>query len=180
MIIIRRITISIILIFTLQSYAVNPTDTSSRNLDTTDVLRGLDLKRVPRLDTLHKVAKKYMGRWAYLFLAIKIEESGNNGHYSWLSVTHYNLCGMRFPRSRKTYAIGATKTNYAIYRNWFECMLDFKIYMDNMETRFKDKNKRAPKDDIEMIHYMYNSFNHFAKWKKDMLILIKYVKKKYK
>lgn len=121
-----------------------------------------------------------MGRWAYLFLAIKIEESGNNGHYSWLSVTHYNLCGMRFPRARKTYAIGSTKTNYAIYRNWFECMLDFKIYMDNVEKRFTDKNKRAPKDDVEMIHFMYNSFNHFAKWKKDMLILIKYVKKKYK
>jgi hypothetical protein len=26
---------------------------------------------------------------------------------------------------------------------------------------------------------MFNTFNHFAKWKKDMLILIKYVKKKY-
>jgi hypothetical protein len=87
---------------------------------------------------------------------------------------------MRFPKTRKTYAIGSTNTNYAIYRNWFECMLDFKIYMENHENKFKEKFKRAPKDDVEMINYMFNTFNHFAKWKKDMLILIKYVRKKYK
>ena len=87
---------------------------------------------------------------------------------------------MRFPRVRRTYAIGATNTNYAIYRNWFECMLDFKIYIESIEAKFIEKNKRAPKDDVEMIHFMFNSFNHFAKWKKDMLVLIKYVKKKYK
>jgi hypothetical protein len=168
------------LIFTLQGYAANHTDTSSKSLDTTNVLRGLNLKRVPNMDTLHKVARKYMGRWDYLFLAIKMEESGANGHYSWLSSTHYNLCGMRFPRARRTYAVGATNTNYAIFRNWFECMLDFKIYIESVEAKFIQKNKRPPKDDVEMIHFMYNSFNHFAKWKKDMLVLIKYVKKKYK
>jgi hypothetical protein len=167
------------LIFTLQGYAAAQHDSAALHADTTDVLRGLNLKRVPGMDTLFRVAHKYMGRWSYLFLAIKIEESGNNGHYSWLSVTHYNLCGMRFPRSRKSYAIGATNTNYAIYRNWFECMLDFKIYMDGVERRFIEKNKRAPKDEVEMIHFMYNSFNHFAKWKKDMLYLIRHVKRKY-
>jgi hypothetical protein len=155
-------------------------DTASANIDTTNIIRGLDLKRVPSLDTLHIVAKKYLGKWAYLFLAIKIEESGNNGQYSWLSVTHYNLCGMRFPRSRRTYATGATNTNYAIYRNWLECMLDFKIYLEIVERRFVEKNNREPKTDIEMINFMFNSFNHFDKWKKDMMILIKYVKKKYK
>ena len=168
------------MIFSLHGNAANLKDSVSLSPDTTDVLQGLDLKRVPRIDTLHRVAKKYLGRWAYLFLAIKIEESGNDGHYSWLSVRHYNLCGMRFPKSRRTYAIASTNTNYAIYRNWFECMLDFKIYMENVETRFRDRNGRPPKDDVEMIHFMYNSFNHFAKWKKDMLILIRYVKKKYK
>ena len=178
--IIRRLLISIILIFTLQGSAAIHADTSSKSLDTTNVLKGLNLKRVPNMDTLHKVAQKYMGRWDYLFLAIKMEESGANGHYSWLSYTHYNLCGMRFPRVRRTYAIGATNTNYAIYRNWFECMLDFKIYIESIEAKFIEKNKRAPKDDVEMIHFMFNSFNHFAKWKKDMLVLIKYVKKKYK
>lgn len=161
-----------------QNYA-GPTDSTITDTDTTDVLRGLDMKVVPDVATLHKVAKKYMGKWSYLFLAVKIEESGNTGHYSWLSVKHYNLCGMRFPRARRTYAIGATNTNYSIYRNWFECMLDFKIYMDNVETRFVEKNKRAPKDEVEMVHFMFNSFNHFDKWKRDMLILVKYVKKKY-
>jgi hypothetical protein len=155
-------------------------DTTGVVRDTVDVLRGVDLKRVPSMDTLHRVAKKYLGKWAYLFLAIKIEESGNNGHYSWLSVNHYNLCGMRFPRSRRTYATGSTNTNYAVYRNWFECMLDFKIYLEIIEGKYVEKYKKPPKDDIDMINFMYNSFNHFTKWKKDMMILIRYVKKKYK
>lgn len=148
--------------------------------DTADVLRGIDLKRVPGMDTLNRVAKKYLGKWSYLFLAIKIEESGNEGHYSWLSVTHYNMCGMRYPRSRRTYAVSSTPTNYAVYRNWFECLLDFKIYMEIIERKFTEKNKRPPAGDVEMIHFMYNNFNHFAKWKKDMLILIRYVRKKYR
>lgn len=159
--------------------AVTHGDSSAVKVDTTDVLRGLDMKVVPDVKTLHKVAKKYMGRWNYLFLAIKIEESGNTGHYSWLSTNHFNLCGMRYPRSRRTYAIGSTNTNYAIFRNWFECMLDFKLYIDNIETKFVEKHKRAPKSDAEMIDYMFNTFNHFTKWKRDMHILIKYVKKKY-
>ncbi|MDI1234821.1 MAG: hypothetical protein PSX81_11105 [bacterium] len=155
-------------------------DSSVAKVDTTDVLRGLDLKTVPDVLVLHKVAKKYMGKWHYLFLAIKIEESGNTGHYSWLSINHYNLCGMRFPRNRRTYAISSTNTNYAVFRNWFECMLDFKMYIDNIEEKFIKKNNRQPKDEIEMIDYMFNSFNHFTKWKHDMHILVKYVKKKYK
>lgn len=175
-----RIFISLIFFLVVETRAASHSDTLVKKADTTNVLAGLDLKRVPGVDTLYKVAKKYLGRWAHLFLAIKIEESGNSGHYSWLSVNHYNLCGMRFPKARKTYAIGSTNTNYAIYRNWFECMLDFKIYMENHENKFKEKFKRAPKDDVEMINYMFNTFNHFAKWKKDMLILIKYVRKKYK
>ncbi len=159
---------------------LNTNDSAILPLDTTDVLKGLDLKKVPDVARLDQVAKKYFGKWHHLFLAIKIEESGNNGHYSWLSTTHYNLCGMRFPRSRRTYAIGSTNTNYAIFRNWFECMLDFKLYIDNVETKFIATNKRAPKDELEMIDFMFNSFNHFDKWKKDMYILTKYVKKKYK
>ncbi len=154
-------------------------DSTVATIDTTDVLRGLDLSVVPDVAILHKVAKKYMGRWHHLFLSIKIEESGNTGHYSWLSINHYNLCGMRFPQSRRTYAISATNTNYAIFRNWFECMLDFKIYMDNVEVKFVEKYKRAPKDEMEMIDYMFNHFNHFSKWKRDMRILLKYVKKRY-
>lgn len=166
--------------FAIQSKSMTQADSIKKLKDTTDILKVLDLKRVPSCDTLFMVAKKYMGRWDYLFLAIKIEESGNTGHYSWLSSNHYNLCGMRFPRSRRTYAISSTNTNYAIYRNWFECMLDFKIYMEIIERKFVEKYKRSPKDDVEMINFMFNSFNHFAKWKKDMLYLIKYVKKKYK
>ena len=179
--IIRRFAIAFFCLFSLSLHGAVTNDSTvvNKSVDTVNVLKGLNLKKVPSIDTLHRVAKKYMGRWHYLFLAIKIEESGNNGHFSWLSTTHFNLCGMRYPKTRRTYAIGSTNTNYAIYRNWFECILDFKIYMDNIENKFIEKNKRSPKDDIEMIHYMFNTFNHFAKWKKDMLVLIKYVKKKY-
>jgi len=169
----------LILASTSVASANNHGDSLIAKTDTTDVLRGLDLKTVPDVAVLHKVAKKYMGKWHHLFLAIKIEESGNTGHYSWLSTNHYNLCGMRFPRNRRTYAISSTNTNYAVFRNWFECMLDFKMYIDNIETKFIEKNKRAPKNEIEMVDYMFNSFNHFNKWKRDMHILVKYVKKKY-
>ncbi len=162
------------------AYALSNADTVKAVIDTSDVLKGLDLKKVPDVATLHKVAKKYFGKWSYLFLAIKIEESGNNGHFSWLSTTHFNLCGMRYPKSRRTYAIGSTNTNYAIFRNWFECMLDFKLYLDNVEAKYIAANNKPPKDEFAMIDYMFNSFNHFDKWKKDMIILTKYVKKKYK
>ena len=59
-------------------------------------------------------------------------------------------------------------------------MLDFKLYIDNVEAKYIEANKKAPKDEYEMIDYMFNTFNHFDKWKKDMYILTKYVKKKYK
>lgn len=176
----RILIISVSFLFPLHAHSFSPSDSTDKGVDSTNLLSGVDLQRVPGTDTLFRFAEKYLGKWAYLFMAIKLEESGNDGHYSWLSVKHFNLCGMRYPRMRRTYAIASTRTNYAIYRNWFESMLDFKIYMENVEERFIQKNKRLPKTDVEMIHFMYNSFNHFAKWKKDMLILIRYVKKKYR
>jgi hypothetical protein len=138
----------------------------------------VSLNTVPATDTLFKVAKEFIGNRAHLFLAIKIEESGNDKHYSWLSTTHFNLCGMRFPRNRKTYAIGKTNTNYAIYRNWFECLLDFKIYMEMIEKSYVEKFKKTPTD-LQLIEFMSSRFNHFAKWKTDMLSILKTVKRKY-
>lgn len=154
-------------------------DTVKVKMDTTNVLRGLDMQTVPDIATLYKVSKKYMGRWAMFFIAIKIEESGNNGKYSWLSTTHYNLIGMRFPKSRRTYAIGSTNTNYAIYRNWFDCILDFKIYLDNIEKKRLEEGGKPFKDELELLDYMTTRFNHFDKWESDMKIILKYVKKKY-
>lgn len=138
----------------------------------------INLNRVPSTDTLFRVAKNFIGPRAHLFIAIKIEESGNDNHYSWLSLTYNNLCGMRFPQNRKTYAIGKTNTNYAIYRNWFECLLDFKIYLEILERKYVEKYKKTPTD-VQLIEYMSTRFNHFAKWKTDMLSILKRVKKKY-
>lgn len=167
------------LLFHLQTAQANSSSDSAK-VDTTDLLKSLDMKVVPDIATLYKVGKKYIGKWNYLFLAIKIEESGNNGKYSWLSTTHFNLCGMRYPKQRKTYAIGKTNTNYAIYRNWFESILDFKIYLDNIDKSFFEQYKREAKDEYEMVDFLFSKFNHFAKWKTDMYSILKQVKKKYK
>lgn len=140
---------------------------------------SLNLEEIPSLKELYSVAEYYLGKYAVFFLAIKIEESGADKKPSWLAKKYNNLTGMRFPKTRETYAIAATNTNYAIYRNWFESMLDFKIYMENMENSFKKKNKREFKDEFEMLNYLFRYFNGFDKWYNDMRFLIPYVQRKY-
>jgi hypothetical protein len=140
---------------------------------------NLLLDELPSLPYLFAVAEQYLGRFAVFFLALKIEESGTDTKPSWLVKNHNNLTGMRYPRSRQTYAIGSTNTNYAIYRNWFESMLDFKIYIQNMEERFVKRKGRPFADEYEMLNAFYSHYNIFDKWYKDMRFLIPYVKKKY-
>ncbi|MCO6495943.1 MAG: hypothetical protein J5I91_09730 [Bacteroidetes bacterium] len=140
---------------------------------------SLNLEQIPGMQQLYDVAEYYLDKYAVFYIAIKIEESGAENKHSWLARKHNNLTGMRFPRSRETYAIGATNTNYAIYRNWFENMLDFKIYMENIERSFVKKNKREFKNELEMLDYLYMFFNGFEKWYNDMRFLIPYVHRKY-
>jgi len=140
---------------------------------------SLNLEELPSVKHLYEVASHYLGKYAEFFIAIKIEESGADKKPSWLAKNYNNLVGMRFPRTRETYAIASTNSNYAIYRNWFECMLDFKIYMENMEKSFVKKNKREFADEYEMLDYLFKYFNGFDKWYNDMRFLIKYVKRKY-
>lgn len=136
------------------------------------------LKTIPDIDLMHQYAKQYLGKHADLFIAIKIEESGNNNNYSWLAKKHNNLCGMRFPNVRKTYAIGKTNSNYSIYKNWFDCMLDFKLYILKMEQHYIKKFNKVP-NDIDLIEYMSTNFNHFETWKINLLNIIYTVKRKY-
>lgn len=56
------------------------------------------------------------------------EESGNGG--SNLSTRHNNIMGMKYPSSRKTYAIGKTSDGYAIYKRWEDSLKDYKILQD--------------------------------------------------
>ncbi|MDP2176121.1 MAG: hypothetical protein Q8K70_09465 [Bacteroidota bacterium] len=170
--------ISFIYTQSLFSQVILETDTNKVLIDTAFNISSLDYKRVPSVDTLFMVAKKYLGKHAHLFVAIKIIESGNTNKYSWLALKHNNLCGMRFPKNRKTYAISKTNSNYAIYRNWFESILDFKIYIHLIEKKYLSEHKNTPSD-VDLINYMSTRYNHFDFWKTNMLQLIKMVHKKY-
>jgi len=62
----------------------------------------LSLKRIPNAQPMYTVAKKAIGKWAKLFIAVKIVESGNDGDNSIYARRDNNLTGMRQPRVRKT------------------------------------------------------------------------------
>lgn len=140
---------------------------------------NLIVDKIPEISYMYKIANLYIPDYASFFIAIKMEESGADLKPSWLAKNHNNLTGMRYPTQRETYAIGSTQSNYAIYRNWFECMLDFKIYMELIEKSFEKKNQRKFKDDYEMLDYVFKYYNAFDKWYADMRYLIGYVQKNY-
>lgn len=140
---------------------------------------NLIVDKIPEISYIFKIANLYIPDYASFFIAIKMEESGADLKPSWLAKNHNNLTGMRYPTQRETYAIGSTQSNYAIYRNWFECMLDFKIYMELIEKSFEKKNQRKFKDDYEMLDYVFKYYNAFDKWYADMRYLIGYVQKNY-
>lgn len=140
---------------------------------------ALSLNKIPKAQQLYTVAKKELGKWARLFVIVKIEESGADGKNSFYAKEYNNLTGMRFPGSkRKTTAVAMGKSYYAIFNHWYDCMKDFGLYMEMMENHFIEKHKRAPKDDIEMINHMHGSYNKYSKWHKDMLWLQRNIKLK--
>lgn len=142
-------------------------------------VEAITLHSLPTLQTMHDLAQLYIGKYAVFFMAIKIQESGAENKASWLATKHNNLVGMRFPKNRETYAIGSTKSNYAIYRNWFEAMLDFKIYMELMEKRHLKKHGKPYANEIEMLNHLFHSYNPYQTWYNDVTFLLQYVNKKY-
>jgi hypothetical protein len=46
-----------------------------------------------------------------------------------LCIKYNNLCGMKYPRIRKTKAVGRFKS-MSVYRTWQESIEDYKIYQD--------------------------------------------------
>ena len=135
--------------------------------------KELSLTKLPKLQVLYDVSKVELGRWAKLFVAIKMEESGVDGKNSGLARVRNNLVGMRVPRSRETKCIGSTSTNYAIYKNWYEAVQDFNIFIKIKERGFKKKYKRAPKNEHEFVDYMYGSYNIYSKWQNDVHIILR-------
>jgi hypothetical protein len=134
---------------------------------------GYSLKSIPKAQDLYTVAKKTVGRWSKLFVAIKIEESGADGKNSFYALKYNNLTGMRYPGAgRTTTSTGMGHNYYAIFNNWHDCMVDFKMYMDVMEGKFKARFNREPKDEYEMVNFMHGSFNVYQKWHDDVFWLL--------
>lgn len=135
--------------------------------------------KIPSMDTIFAYADKHLKNRAFLFLTIKIEESGSGSQPSYLATNYNNLCGMRMPNKRKTYAIGVTNTGYSIYRNWFESMLDFKIYLNTMEQHYINLYKKTPSN-VDLIEYMNTNFNHLESWKIKTMRIYSTVEQRYK
>jgi hypothetical protein len=134
---------------------------------------SLSLKVIPRVQDMYTVGKKAIGKWAKLFIAVKIVESGNDGDNSIYARRDFNLTGMRQPKARKTMSLGRTKSNYARFANWYDCMVDFGMYLDGMERAFKRKHHRSPKNSQEMVQYLYGKYNSHPVWRKRTLYVLK-------
>jgi hypothetical protein len=134
---------------------------------------SLSLKVIPRVQDMYTVGKKAIGKWAKLFIAVKIVESGNDGDNSIYARRDFNLTGMRQPKARKTMSLGRTKSNYARFANWYDCMVDFGMYLDGMERAFKRKHHRLPKSNQEMVQYLYGKYNSHPVWRKRTLFVLK-------
>lgn len=135
--------------------------------------KELPLDELPKLQTLYDVSKEEVGDWAKLFVAIKMEESGVDGKNSGLARVRNNLVGMRVPKRRETKCIGSTSTNYAIFKNWYEAVQDFKIFIDIKERGFIKKYNRLPHDEHEFVDYLYGSYNIYSKWQQDVHIILR-------
>ncbi len=132
----------------------------------------LPLNKIPSVKDLHTVSKGVVGKWSKLFIAVKIEESGNDGQNSFYALKYHNLTGMRFPQKRKTTAVARGYDYYAIYSNWYQSMVDFKLYLNYMEATYYLKFKRYPKDEKEFIQFLYGSFNIYSKWRNDVFYIL--------
>ena len=159
----------------LPVYTVNASDTSVVVVKDSlyfDSL-SLSLKVIPRVQDMYTVGKKAIGKLAKLFIAVKIVESGNDGDNSIYARRDFNLTGMRQPKARKTMSLGRTKSNYARFANWYDCMVDFGMYLDGMERAFKRKYHRSPKNSQEMVQYLYGKYNSHPVWRKRTLLVLK-------
>ncbi len=132
----------------------------------------LPLKQIPKVWQLHEVAKVSLGKWAKLFTVLKIEESGYDGQYSTYAKMYNNLVGMRYPNFRETTARRRGYSNYCVFDHWYDCMIDFKYYMEYTENSFIKYYQRKPKSEKEMVRFMRGSYNAYSKWYRDVFWLI--------
>lgn len=132
----------------------------------------LSLKKIPQIKDLHTVAKIALGKWAKLFIVLKIEESGYDGQNSFYAKNYNNLVGMRYPKQRETTARRKGYSNYCVFDNWYDCIIDFKYYIENTEDNFVKLYQRKPHTNKEMLKFMHGSYNVFSKWYRDVFWLL--------
>ncbi|HLN56111.1 MAG TPA: glucosaminidase domain-containing protein [Bacteroidales bacterium] len=63
-------------------------------------------------------------------------ETGN--YQSRLCLEVNNLFGMNFPRIRPTTSTGSTEFGFAIYRSWYDCVKDMKLFQEWYLSRGRD------------------------------------------
>lgn len=136
----------------------------------------LYLYKIPKVQELHTVAKKVVGKWAKMYTCIKIEESGNDGQNSYYAKAYYNLVGMRYPYKRKSTVKRMGNDYYAVYEHWYDGMLDFKYYIEYMEGSFFRKHGRHPENEKEFILHIYGSYNIYSKWLNDVMWILRHFK----
>lgn len=61
-----------------------------------------------------------------------------------LCVKNNNIFGMRPPKTRTTYAIGKTKSSYAVFKHWSHSIADYKLWQGSKVIRdyYKFLSKR--------------------------------------
>lgn len=74
-----------------------------------------------------------------------------------------NLFGMKYPKIRKTTAIGVNR-NHAVYLNWRESVIDYKIWQDKYASKYKSKNEY-----LRYLKRYAQDVNYVEKIKKNLL-----------
>ena len=136
-----------------------------------DTLR-LSLHKIPPIKDLHTVAKVALDKWAKLFIVLKIEESGYDNQNSIYALKYNNLVGMRYPNQRETTARRKGYSSYCVFDNWYDCIIDFKYYIENTELKFIKLYQRKPHSEKEMIKFMHGSYNAYSQWYRDVFWLL--------
>lgn len=134
---------------------------------------GFSLTKIPKAKEMYQGAQPIFGKWAKLFVIMKIEESGADGQNSYYARKYNNLCGMRCVKVRRTTSHKCGKYNYAMYPSWYDAMVDWKIYLDIIHRKFYKKYKREAKDEFEVVDFLYGYYNSFPKWKRDLHWLLR-------
>ncbi len=136
---------------------------------------ALPLNTVPKARDIYTVSKTVLDTWAHMFIVFKIEESGRDGHLSKYGRLYNNLVGMRFPKRRPTTAIGKSPTGYAIFRHWWDCVLDFEYFLEDHLKRFEKRKGRAPKTEMEFVNFIFKGYNGHDAWLEDIDWLLRHI-----